>query len=151
MTKQPAAKDGEAHAGSVLMATDVLQLYSDGKPDAWKRVHEKYPELAKKRTRENRKFTAETVLVWATGVVAGDPAKQAMAARVFQELTSIAFSKDTTPSFKLSALRLLGWECGMFAGKAKAGGKPGIRKMQHVFVAPKRIDYEDPDPSNSVP
>jgi hypothetical protein len=153
--KSPEEKDARERANAVLTATGVLEIYSDGLPDPWKRVREKYPEFADKGRAgagmSYSKFNAETVLVWAAGVVAGDAAKQAMAARVFRELTAIAMDEKMKPSFKLSALRLLGWECGMFAGKAKAGDKPAIRKMQHVFLAPKRIDDEDSDPSSSVP
>ena len=73
---KPVTKGGKKHAKSVLTATHVLHIYSDGQPHPWKRVVAKFPEFAiKGRTgaqRSNTNFNAETVLAWAAGVVAGD-------------------------------------------------------------------------------
>jgi hypothetical protein len=70
-------KDAREHASSLQEATEVLKIYSDGLPDPWKRVREKYPKFADKGRASAgmpyRKFNAETMLVWAAGVVAGDP------------------------------------------------------------------------------
>lgn len=138
MATRKTTKDGKERAQSVQMATDVLQIYSDGEQNPWKRARKKYPKLAEMRLgRERLRFNAETALAWAAGVVAGDPVKQARSAQVFQALADIGFGEEATPTVRLNALKLLGKECGMFTKKVDLGRKPTVRKMRHVFIKPK--------------
>ena len=159
MTKQPAtpatpaapaAMDSEEHAGSLQTANGVLEIYSDGEPDPWKRVREQYPEFVNKGWSAPgmtyRRFTAETVLVWAAGVVAGDHAKQAMAARVFQHISDIALDKNTKPTVRLNALKLLGRACGLFAKKPGGGVKIPLSQIQRVIVDPWESSAKSIDP-----
>lgn len=133
-------------ADELMAAIDVLEIYSDGKGDAWKRVRKKYPQFVNSGRAAPgmpfQKFTNDNVVTWAAGVVAGEPIKQAMAARVFRELGAIAFGDKSTPTMRLNALRLLGRECGMFTARNKKSGGLPFREIRRIIVDPKATDDE---------
>ena len=133
-------------ADELMAAIDILQIYSDGKGDAWKRVRQKYPQFVNSGRAAPgmpfQRFTQDNVVTWAAGVAAGEPIRQAMAARVLQHMASIAFNKKTEKRVRLSALRLLGLECGMFTARNKKGGGLPFREIRRIIVDPKATDDE---------
>lgn len=138
--KSPAPrKGGKRQAEVLLKAGRVLEIYSDGQAEPWRRAVSIYPELKGSEGADDQ-IAADALLTWAAGTVASDDVKRAMAARVLQALAAIGFDAAGKAADRLSALKLLGLECGMFNNKVEFGGKIVIEKIQRVIVDPKSVD-----------